>query len=43
MALLMAMYVKVEMCNMSDSVLVWHHSIKDSWMYLNAREIKCLD
>jgi hypothetical protein len=43
MALLVAMYVKVKMYNVSDLVLVWHHSIKDLWMYLNAREIKCLN
>jgi hypothetical protein len=43
MALLMAMYIKVKMCNMSDLVLVQHHFIKDSWTYLNTWEIKCLD
>jgi hypothetical protein len=43
MALLVAMHVKVKMRSISDLVLIWHHSIKDSWTYLNAREIKCLN
>ena len=42
-ALLVAMYVKVEMRSVSDLVLVRHHSVKDSWAYLNAWEVKCLN
>ncbi|OKP11869.1 hypothetical protein PENSUB_2595, partial [Penicillium subrubescens] len=42
-ALLLAVDVEVEMGNVGDSVLIRHHPVKDSWLYLNAREVERLD
>jgi hypothetical protein len=39
----MAMYIQVEVRDMSDLILIQYYSIKDSWAYLDAREVKCLD
>jgi hypothetical protein len=38
---LLAVDVEVEIGNRGDSVLIRHYPVKDSWLYLNTREVEC--